>query len=255
MKITVYTINDCQFSVQEKEYLKSLNLPFEEKNLEQNRDFLTEMLAVSNNFAGTPVTKVEKDDGQIVVLKGFTKEEFDKALGTPAGAAVPPQTVNANNFGAPMAPTIEQPAPVTTMPAENTMASMTPQAPVQPMSTEPAMPAPAQPVQAADINDTLSKLSNAMGTMPAVTEPPPITTPSIDTTIVPPMQPVVPDMTMQQPPVQQPAPVATAPTTLDNPALNNILNNLEQKAGDNNVVPQQPAPTVPGTPSTNNPLS
>ena len=81
MKITVYTISDCQYSKQEKDYLKSHNLPYEEKNLEANKEFLTEMLAVSNNFAGTPVTKIEKDDGQISVLKGFTKEDFDKVLG------------------------------------------------------------------------------------------------------------------------------------------------------------------------------
>lgn len=88
MKITVYTITDCQFSKQEKEYLTSHQLQYEEKNLETNKDFLTEMLAVSNNFAGTPVTKIEKDDGQIAVLKGFTKEEFDQTLGfTPAPAA------------------------------------------------------------------------------------------------------------------------------------------------------------------------
>jgi len=81
MKITVYTVSDCQFSKQEKEYLQSHNLAYEEKNLEQNREWLTEMLAVSNNFAGTPVTKIEKEDGQIIVLKGFTKEEFDQVLG------------------------------------------------------------------------------------------------------------------------------------------------------------------------------
>lgn len=81
MKITLYTITDCQFSKQEKEYLTSHNFPFEEKNLETNREFLTEMLTLGNNFAGTPLTKIEKDDGQIVVLKGFTKAEFDKTFG------------------------------------------------------------------------------------------------------------------------------------------------------------------------------
>ncbi len=87
MKITIYTIKDCAFSKQEKEYLNTNKLVFEEKDLEVNKDFLTEMLAISNNFAGTPVTKVEKDDGSISVLKGFTKEEFDKIFGfmpTPA---------------------------------------------------------------------------------------------------------------------------------------------------------------------------
>ncbi|EKE15400.1 MAG: hypothetical protein ACD_12C00034G0007 [uncultured bacterium] len=81
MKITVYTIKDCAFSKQEKEYLNTNKLVFEEKDLETNKDFLTEMLAISNNFAGTPVTRVEKDDGTISVLKGFTKEEFDTTFG------------------------------------------------------------------------------------------------------------------------------------------------------------------------------
>ncbi len=95
MKITVYTITDCQFSKQEKEYLNANKLVFEEKNLEVNKDFLTEMLAVSNNFAGTPVTRVEKDDGSIAVLKGFTKEEFDTTFGftpTPADSSQSPVT-------------------------------------------------------------------------------------------------------------------------------------------------------------------
>ncbi len=91
MKITVYTTTECQFSKQEKEYLTSHNLAYEEKNLETNKDFLTEMLAVSNNFAGTPVTRVEKDDGSIAVLKGFTKEEFDTTFGFSAAPAQPTQ--------------------------------------------------------------------------------------------------------------------------------------------------------------------
>lgn len=91
MKITIYTITGCEFSKKEKEYLASKNLPFEEKNLEINKEFLTEMFAISNNFAGTPVTKIEKDDGQITVLKGFTKEEFDKVLTPPVSIQVEPK--------------------------------------------------------------------------------------------------------------------------------------------------------------------
>jgi glutaredoxin len=69
MKITIYTVSDCKFSQAEKEYLKSKSLAFEEKNLETNRDFLTEMLQKSNNFAGTPVTEIVKDDGTTMVIK------------------------------------------------------------------------------------------------------------------------------------------------------------------------------------------
>ena len=108
MKITIYTITDCQFSKAEKEYLQAHNLAFEEKNLEQNREWLTEMLAISNNFAGTPVTKIEKDDGQIVVLKGFTKEEFDKALNL-----IPQETTSSqslNQTPPPPSPSTEQPS-------------------------------------------------------------------------------------------------------------------------------------------------
>jgi len=92
MKISIFTISDCYFSKQEKDYLVAHNLPYEEKNLEENREYLTEMLTISNNFAGTPVTKIEKDDGNIVVLKGFTKEEFNETLGIKDDVAVEPES-------------------------------------------------------------------------------------------------------------------------------------------------------------------
>jgi glutaredoxin len=108
MKITIYTIKDCAFSKQEKEYLTANKLMFEERDLETNKDFLTEMLAISNNFAGTPVTRVEKDDGTIAVLKGFTKEEFDTTFGL---APMPASPVA--EAGAPAEPVAPTEAPVT----------------------------------------------------------------------------------------------------------------------------------------------
>ncbi|PIY68629.1 hypothetical protein COY90_04945 [Candidatus Roizmanbacteria bacterium CG_4_10_14_0_8_um_filter_39_9] len=143
MKITIYTITDCQFSKQEKEYLTANKLAFEEKNLETNKEFLSEMLTISNNFAGTPVTKIDKDDGQIAILKGFTKEEFDKALGlsvepakpveVPAvkadGSVPPPETVQP--------PAAQTPTPVTQPPVEpqKPLADETPVKPVDPMAS------------------------------------------------------------------------------------------------------------------------
>jgi len=125
MKITIYTITDCQFSKQEKEYLTSHQLPFDEKNLETNREFLTEMLAVSNNFAGTPVTKIDKDDGQIAVLRGFTKEEFDKVLG------LTPQAVPE-----PVKPASEPTLPTPTPPAEPSVPQTQPtEQPTQPQQS------------------------------------------------------------------------------------------------------------------------
>ena len=162
MKITVYTITECPFSKQEREYLSSHGLQFEEKNLEINREFLTEMLAVGSNFAGTPVTKIEKDDGQIVVLKGFTAAEFDKTLGlttapTQSPQPVPPvETVPPTVTEQPLPPAPQQEIPQTSTPVDPAMTSVlntleqqaqAPVAPVAPAPTAPPVPpAPVAPV-------------------------------------------------------------------------------------------------------------
>ncbi len=146
MKITIYTINDCQYSRAEKEYLQAHNLPYEEKNLESNKEYLTEMLAISNNFAGTPVTKVEKDDGQISVLKGFTKEEFDKltGVGQPAVAVVN-STMN-----------VPADKPATPPPAPTPTPTPPPQ-PIEPPKEEPAPP----PVQTPPATPEPPKIDSA----------------------------------------------------------------------------------------------
>lgn len=144
MKITLFTVETCKFSAEEKEYLKSKNLPFEEKDVEKDHAALEQMLKIGNNFAGTPVTEIVFDDatdpaknpeegqdaakpeykdevktGRVVVLKGFTKEEFDKELFPPAEAEAKPadQTTAAPvDPAAPQAPqttTEPQAAPVT----------------------------------------------------------------------------------------------------------------------------------------------
>ncbi len=162
MKITVYTTKDCAFSKQEKEYLTSHSLQFEEKDLETNKEFLTEMLAVSNNFAGTPVTRVEKDDASIAVLKGFTKEEFDTTFGFAVETAAPAPAVSEP-------PKVEETKPVVPAATE-----------VKPLET-PTMETPATPATApvseaaptdAQLNSVLDKLqekTNGDATPPAET--------------------------------------------------------------------------------------
>lgn len=157
MKITVYTIPTCQFSLQEKEYLVSHKLPFEEKNIESNREFLTEMLAVGNNFAGTPITKMEKDDGKIEVLKGFTKEDFDKVLGFEE------KSVEEKKEEPVIQTTPPQPAPE---PAE----AVAPETPKQ--EVVPPAPAQAQNDPLASVLDTLQAQVNEVSS-----SPPPATVP------------------------------------------------------------------------------
>ncbi len=228
MKITVYTTNECQFSRAEKEYLTSKGLMFEEKNLETNKEYLTEMLAVSNNFAGTPVTKIEKDDGTIAVLKGFTKEEFEQTLNP--GAAVT-AAVSAAPTTVPTAT-----PPVTAFAGQDISQSPTPPAPTPP---SPTPPVPTPPI-------------------PSPTPPMPEPTPS--PVVEPPTaNPVVepPKIEMPVVPTTQASPVSPTAVSAQDPHLTSILNDLQSMASKPEAAatpaaaPQQPQSTQPtATPST-----
>jgi len=175
MKIVIYTINDCPFCKQEKEYLTANKLAFEEKNLEINKDFLTEMLAVSNNFAGTPVTKIEKDDGQIVVLKGFTREEFDKTFGL-APPAPPPVTAQAQVPTPPPAVQPPPPVPVTSPPPTVVPVPPAPEPPPPPVAPPPppptTTPSVAPPTDPA-LNSIIDNLQSKAAPPPPASTPPP----------------------------------------------------------------------------------
>jgi len=152
MKITIYTISGCPFSKEEKEYLQSKSIAFEEKNLETNREYLTEMLAASNNFAGTPVTKIEKDDGQVVVVKGFDKDELQKLM-TPAvqmqqpDEPAQPQAPQQTPPPQPSVPPAPQPTPTPPPPTPPT----TPEPETPSMPEMPPVPTP--PTQQTGAND------------------------------------------------------------------------------------------------------
>jgi glutaredoxin len=214
MKITVYTVSDCQFSKAEKEYLQSHNLPYEEKNLEQNREWLTEMLAVSNNFAGTPVTKIEKDDGQIVVLKGFTQEEFDQVFG------------------------FKKEESVTQASADISVASPVnePSSPSQPQNPQPSLTQPS-PTQ--------------LTTPKPQTQPHPISQPPTPTPTPPTSQPTQPTTPPPPAPTQEvnPPPTNNPPSSYD--PLSSVLSDLEQKANPNQPPPPPPSANIPNIPNFN----
>ena len=188
MKITVYTVTDCQFSKAEKEYLQSHNLPYEEKNLEQNREWLTEMLAVSNNFAGTPVTKIEKDDGKIEVLKGFTQEEFDQVLGfkkqeavAQASANVPVSPPSQPSPTQPPTPTPTPPQPPTQTPSITQPPTPPPPTPSPTQPTTPPPPAPTNnpPPSNDPLSSVLSDLEQKANPNQPPPPPPPANIPNI----------------------------------------------------------------------------
>ena len=224
MKITIFTISDCYFSKQEKEYLQSHNLPFEERNLEENREFLTEMLTISNNFAGTPVTKIEKDDGQIVVLKGFTKDEFDKTFNitdAPVAQAAPPQITMSEPVMPAVDPVIAPPAPTVDL---GSIAAQIEQLKKlqESLAAQAKAPAPA-PVA------------------PAVVPPMPAYQPPAPQPVVQPVAPAVaPVVPAYQPPA--PAPVAQPAANVDD-SLAAILAELQTKINSS----QPGAPVTPPT--------
>jgi len=198
MKITVYTTTDCEFSKQEKEYLNTHKQAYEEKNLETNKEFLTEMLVVSNNFAGTPVTKIEKDDGSIAVLKGFTQKEFDETLGFAAPSSdlsaeasakadqttpqPPPPTPQEPPAAPSSTPPTDQP-PVVTPPSDEP-----PAAPTDVPPAPPTPPLPSQNDQLSSILDDLQKKSAEPAAVPPTPTPPSATEPTADATT-----PTIPD--------------------------------------------------------------
>jgi len=199
MKITVYTIKDCAFSKQEKEYLNTNKLVFEEKDLETNKDFLTEMLAISNNFAGTPVTRVEKDDGTIAVLKGFTKSEFDTTFGfaspelkAEAGPTVPPVTE------VPPVPPVSEVSPV------SQPESVTPAPIVTPVET-PIVTSP-DPLKSV-MDDLQAKVDSTLPDAISSEQPPISTSPVVEST-----NPPVPSAPVD-------VPVAPAIPSADNPTI------------------------------------
>ncbi len=182
MKITVYTIKDCAFSKQEKEYLNTNKLVFEEKDLETNKDFLTEMLAISNNFAGTPVTRVEKDDGTIAVLKGFTKEEFDTTLGlTPVA---PP-----SNNETPIPPTPVEPISPAPVASEVPVSPPSNPEPINQVTNNQASVSP-DPLKSV-MDDLQAKAEPAPVVEQAPVAPPPIAPQVSNEPIVPPTPPTV----------------------------------------------------------------
>ena len=223
MKITIFTISDCYFSKQEKEYLQSHNLPFEERNLEENREFLTEMLTISNNFAGTPVTKIEKDDGQIVVLKGFTKDEFDKTFNitdAPVTQPAPPQITISEPVMAPVDPVIAPPAPTVDL---GSIA--------------------AQIEQLKKLQESLAAQAKAPAPAPvapvAVAPPVPAYQPPAPQPVV---QPVAPPVAVQPVQAPAPAPVAQPAANVDD-SLAAILAELQTKINSS----QPGAPVTPPT--------
>lgn len=223
MKITIYTINECPYCKTEKEYFASHNLQFEEKNVEQNREFLAEMLEKSNKFAGVPFTIIVNDQGVETPLKGFTKEEFDKVLGFADQAA--------SQTAAPATQT----APVAPAPVADATAPAAPQPPMQDPVQAPVQPMPQAPVETPVVPPIADVPSQPPAPMPPVQEVPP-----------------APVAEVPSVPAESVAPVAPpAPTAPVDAQLNSVMNNLQAMSQGSTGDLNSQAPSIPDLPQDN----
>ena len=217
MKITLYTIADDKsaFCKDVKAYLTSKSLPFDEKRVDQDREALSAMLTVSNNFAGVPFTVIEKDDGQKVMLKGFTQPEFDTALTTEAESAGTSTPVNQNVQQAKQAVQAGQP------PSSNQQTTTNLQDPKSSDGIKVNQTTKAQEELDGILNDLKSKGGVDLGVQPTQTPqtPPAPQAPQEPVTPAVPQMPQVP-LTPEKPkePIPQTPPAPQGPKIPDFPA-------------------------------------
>lgn len=287
MNVTLYTISDTEsdFCKQAKDFLTAHNIPFENKDVEHDRTALSAMLAVSDNFSGVPVMVVGQGADQKVV-KGFTQEEFEQALGLspqpepavvtpPIQDSVPAPTqwpaeeqkldqniaqVDQNAATAGAAPVMPPVEPVTT-PVEPEVAAP---AVVEPVATsEPVVPAAPPLTPPADashdddlkgIMDTLSQNgmpstpAEPVSSEPAPVEPAPALEIPVDDHPVNPAseEPVAP----VTPPAEftAPAPVAPAEPTTPSVTEPSTWANQPASAAPEPTAPVADMPSVPDFP-------
>lgn len=73
--VKVYSTNSCPWCVKAKNYLKSVNVEFEDLNVQENMGARDEMISKSKQM-GVPVLDI---NGTIII--GFDKPAIDSALG------------------------------------------------------------------------------------------------------------------------------------------------------------------------------
>jgi glutaredoxin-like YruB-family protein len=73
-KIKVYSISNCPYCFTLKEYLKSINIVFEDIDVSKNKMAFYEMIDKSKQ-TGVPVIDI---DGEIVI--GFDKEKINQII-------------------------------------------------------------------------------------------------------------------------------------------------------------------------------
>lgn len=78
MKITVYTSENCTFCKLQKEFMLEKGLEYTNVNIYESKEKFDAFK--SEDGIGTPLTIVEKDNGEKVKIHGFNLLEIEKQL-------------------------------------------------------------------------------------------------------------------------------------------------------------------------------
>lgn len=76
--VIIYTQATCGPCQEEKMWLTQQQIGFEDRDIRKNEAYFQE--AISLGASMTPVTLIEKEDGEQIVIHGFDKEQLKKAL-------------------------------------------------------------------------------------------------------------------------------------------------------------------------------
>ncbi|MED1953179.1 glutaredoxin family protein [Brevibacillus centrosporus] len=76
--VIIYTQTTCGPCQEEKMWLSSQQVAFEDRDIRKNDAYFQE--AISLGASMTPVTLIKKEDGEDIIIHGFDKEALKEAL-------------------------------------------------------------------------------------------------------------------------------------------------------------------------------
>lgn len=77
-QVIIYTQPTCGPCQEEKMWLTQQQIAFEDRDIRKNDTYFQE--AINLGASMTPVTLIQKEDGEQIVIHGFDKEQLKKAL-------------------------------------------------------------------------------------------------------------------------------------------------------------------------------
>lgn len=81
MNITIYTTTTCPYCQMLEDFLKSKNINFTKKLVDEDVAAREEMMEESDGFLGVPFTVVTKTDGTKEKIVGFDQGKFNDIVG------------------------------------------------------------------------------------------------------------------------------------------------------------------------------